>query len=430
MSDWKNIYRSKLVSVREAAAKIASGDRIWFGSSTSTPIQLMDAVVDRYAELTDVHIISSLFLYDFKVLQDAKYIGHIKGHSAFVGPQERLYHKLGNIDNNSVPFSKVCIALRDYYRVDTLAVDVSLPDEEGYLYWGACGVDWHGEIAGYAKKIIVQVNKYQPRIKGPECRIHVSQVDYICEADHSFPVFPQREPTDTDKQIAAILIDQIPDGACIQLGIGGLANAIGYRLEEKKNLSVYTEMFTDSMMHLLKKGVITGKIVAGFSMGSPELYEFLAAGQIELTPLRITNDENIIGQNDNLISINGCLMSDLTGQVCSESLGFTQYSSIGGQGDFVRGALRSKGGKSFLCMPSTIRAKDNRMISTISVALPPGAVVTVQRCDVMYVVTEYGIADLYLKSIPDRVNAMISIAHPDFREALRREAIAVGLIVR
>ncbi len=430
MSDWKNIYRSKLVSVREAAAKIASGDRIWFGSSTSTPIQLMDAVVDRYAELTDVHIISSLFLYDFKVLQDAKYIGHIKGHSVFVGPQERLYHKIGNIDNNSVPFSKVCIALRDYYRVDTLAVDVSLPDEEGYLYWGACGVDWHGEIAGYAKKIIVQVNKYQPRIKGPECRIHVSQVDYICEADHSFPVFPQREPTDTDKQIAAILIDQIPDGACIQLGIGGLANAIGYRLEEKKNLSVYTEMFTDSMMHLLKKGVITGKIVAGFSMGSPELYDFLATGQIELTPLRITNDENIIGQNDNLISINGCLMSDLTGQVCSESLGFTQYSSIGGQGDFVRGALRSKGGKSFLCMPSTIRAKDNRMISTISVALPPGAVVTVQRCDVMYVVTEYGIADLYLKSIPDRVNAMISIAHPDFREALRREAIAVGLIVR
>ncbi len=190
----KNIYQSKLVSVQDAAAKIESGDRIWFGSSTSTPIQLMDAVVDRYAELTDVHIISSLFLYDFKVLQDAKYIGHIKGHSVFVVPQERLYHKIGNIDNNSVPFSKVCIALRDYYRVDTLAVDVSLPDEEGYLYYGACGVDWHGEIAEYAKKIIVQVNKYQPRIKGPECKIHVSKVDYICEADHSFPVFPQREP--------------------------------------------------------------------------------------------------------------------------------------------------------------------------------------------------------------------------------------------
>ena len=430
MEDWKDIYRSKLVSLKDAAAKIESGDRIWFGSSTSTPIQLMDAVVDRYAELEDVHIISSLFLYDFKVIQDAKYIGHIKGHSVFVGPQERMYHKIGNIDNNSVPFSKVCIALRDYYKVNTLVVDVSPPDEDGYLYYGACGVDWHGEIAEYAKKIIVQVNKHQPRIKGTECRIHVGKVDYICEADHTFPVFPQREPTETDKKIAEILIHEIPDGACIQLGIGGLANAIGFRLEEKKNLSVYTEMFTDSMMHLFNKGIITGKIVAGFSMGSQELYDFLATERIELTPLCITNDENEIGKNDNLISINGCLMSDLTGQVCSESLGFTQYSSIGGQGDFVRGASRSKGGKSFLCMPSTVKNKDKKITSTISVALPPGAVVTVQRCDVMNVVTEYGIADLYLKSIPDRVNAMISIAHPDLRKALRQEAIRVGLIVR
>lgn len=430
MSDWEKIYCSKLISVEAAAAKIESGDRIWFGSSTSTPIQLMDAVVDRYAELEDVHIISSLFLYDFKVLQDAKYIGHIKGHSVFVGPQERKYHKIGNIDNNSVPFSKVCIALRDYYKVNTLVVDVSIPDKDGYLYYGACGVDWHGEIAQYAKKIIVQVNKYQPQIQGPECRIHVSRLDHICEADHTFPVFPQREPTETDKKIAEILIHEIPDGACIQLGIGGLANAIGYRLEEKKNLSVFTEMFTDSMMHLLKKGIITGDIVAGFSMGSPELYDFLATGKIKLTPLRITNDEYEIGKHDNLISINGCLMSDLTGQVCSESLGFTQYSSIGGQGDFVRGALRSKGGKSFLCLPSTVKTKDNKIKSTITVTLPPGAVVSVQRCDVMYIVTEYGIADLYLKSIPDRVNAMISIAHPDFRDELRKQAIEVGLIVR
>ena len=360
MNDWKNIYSKKLISVEAAAAKIESGDRIWFGSSTSTPIQLMDAVVDRYAELEDVHIISSLFLYESKAIQDPKYIGHIKGHSVFVGPQERKYLKIGNIDNNSVPFSKVCIALRDYYKVNTLAVDISTPDEDGYLYYGGCGVDFHGEIAQYAKKIIVQVNKFQPRIHGPECRIHVSEVDYICEADHTFPVFPQREPTETDKKIAEILINEIPDGACLQLGIGGLANAIGYRLEEKKNLSIFTEMFTDSMMHLFNMGIITGDIDVGFAMGSQELYDFLAAGKIRLSPLRIINDENEIGKHDNLISINGTLMSDLTGQVCSESLGFTQYSSIGGQGDFVRGAVRSKGGKVFFACRQRSRPKTIR----------------------------------------------------------------------
>jgi len=215
-----------------------------------------------------------------------------------------------------------------------------------------------------------------------------------------------------------LIAEQIPDGAAIQIGVGGLSNAIGYYLTNKKIISIYTEMFTDSMMDLVKKGIVTGRIVAGFGLGSNELYNFMGDSKVELRPVRIINDPNEIGKNDNLISINVTLMIDLTGQSCSESLGFAQYSCTGGQSNFTRGAALSKGGKGFLCLPSTVQTKDGKTSSTITAVLPPGAVVTTQRSDVMYVVTEYGIADLYCKPIVHRVNALISIAHPDFRADL------------
>jgi len=182
------------------------------------------------------------------------------------------------------------------------------------------------------------------------------------------------------------------------------------------------------MLDLVKKGIVTGKIVAGFGLGSNELYNFMGDGRVELRPVRIVNDPNEIAKIDNLISINVTLMVDLTGQSCSESIGFAQYSCTGGQSDFTRGAALAKGGKGFLCLPSTIQTKDGKKSSTITAALPPGAVVTTQRSDVMYVVTEYGIADLYCKPIAARVNELIAIAHPDFREGLRKQAIEAGLI--
>jgi len=426
--DWKKIYEDKLVSVQEAAAKIESGDRIWFGPCSAAPIQLMDALADRVNELKDVHVVTGLALYPFKFLKSPEFIGRINYHTVFYGPYERAFFKVGNVTINSVHFSKTYWAVQNYYKVNVLMTDVSAPDDEGYLYYGPMGVAINGTAQAMAKKIIVQVNKNQPKVDGVEHRIHVKDVHYICEHDHPLPPLPQDAPTEIDNKIADFVVPQIPDGATIQIGLGSLSNAIGYKLENKKNLSVHTEMFTDSLLELAKKGVITGKMVAGFGLGSNELYDFVGQGKVELKPLRITNDPQEIGKCEKLMSVNVTLMVDLTGQACSESIGFLQYSSTGGQSDFTRGAALSKGGKAFLCLPSTIKTKDGKVQSTITAVLPPGAVVTTQRSDVMYVVTEYGIADVFRKPIPDRVNALIAIAHPDFREELRQQAVQAGLI--
>lgn len=382
----------------------------------------------RVNELKDVHVVTGLALHPFKFLQSPEYIGRINYHTVFYGPYERAFFKVGNVTINSVHFSKTHWALQNYYKVNVLMTDVSTPDEEGYLYYGPMGVAVNGAAEAIAKKIIVQVNKYQPRVKGVEHRIHVKDVDYICEFDHPLPPLPQDAPTEIDNKIADFIVPHIPDGATIQIGLGSLSNAVGLKLEHKKNLSVHTEMFTDSMLELAKKGVITGKMVAGFGLGSNELYEFIGQGRVELKPLRITNDPSEIAKCDNLMAVNVTLMVDLTGQACSESIGFFQYSSTGGQSDFGRGIALSKGGKGFLCLPSTVKTKDGKVHSTIMAVLPPGAVVTTQRSDVMYIVTEYGIADVFCKSIMDRVNALIAIAHPDFRDDLRKQAIEAGLI--
>lgn len=426
--EWKKIYESKLVSVKEAAAKIESGDKAWFGACSSAPIQLLEAIADRVDELEEVDLVSGLALFPFKFFQSDKYIGKINYHTIFYGPYERNFFKVGNIRVNSVHLSKLDKVAIDHYKVNTLLADVSLPDEEGYMYYGPMGVSLNGVIEEVADKIIVQVNKHQPRVSGTKHRIHVSKVTAICEFDHELPILPQPEVTEVEKKIAELILPLIPDGATIQVGLGGLANAVGYGLEKKKNLSVHTEMFTDSMVHLAKKGVINGKMFAGFGLGSKELYEFVGEGKVDLAPIHEVNDPYEIAKNDNFISINASLMSDLTGQVCSESLGFYQYASTGGQLDYVRGATLSKGGKSFICMPSTVKNKSGEIESTIIPVLPPGEVVTTPRSDVMYLVTEYGIADLYNKPIEERVNELIKISHPDFRDELRKKAIEVGLI--
>ncbi|GAA0178598.1 acetyl-CoA hydrolase/transferase C-terminal domain-containing protein [Clostridium sediminicola] len=428
--NWQEIYKSKLVSVEEAAKKIESGDKIWFGACSAGPIQLLEALADRAEELKDVHLVTAMAMYPYKFLQSPKFIGKLNFHTIFYGPIERKFYKVGNVDIDSVHFAKSYLAIRDVYKVDTLLADVSEPDEDGYMYYGAMGVSWNGTVAEYAKKKIVQVNKCQPKVNGTKHRIHVSEVDCICEYDHPLPELTQPPVQKTDEEIASYIIPLIPDGATLQVGLGGIANAVAYGLENKKNLSVHTEMLTDSMVYLAKKGVINGRILAAFGLGSQELIDFVGEGKVELAPIEGVNDPYIAGKNDDFISINSSLMVDLTGQVGSESIGFKQFSSTGGQLDYVRAAGISKGGKSFICLASTVKNKDGSIGSTINVSLPAGQAVTTPRSDVMYVVTEYGLADVYNKPIKERVEAMISIAHPDFREKLRQEAIDAKLITK
>lgn len=424
---WRDEYNSKLVSIEEAALKIQSGDRAWFGACSAAPIQLLEAIGDRVDELENVDLLSGMALYPFKFLQSAKYIGRINYHTMFYGGYAKPYFKVGNVNMNSAHLSKIDKVITEF-NPNVLLVDVSMPDEEGYMYYGPMGVAFNGIAADVADKIIVQINKYQPKVKGIKHRLHVSEVNYICESDHQLPELPQPEVSETDKKIAEHILPMIPDGATIQIGLGGLANAVGYGLESKKDLSVHTEMLTDSMVHLAKKGVINGKMYAGLGLGSRELYEFVGEGKVELAPIHIVNNPYEIGKNDNFISINACLMVDLTGQICSESVGFRQVSGTGGQLDYVRGAGLSKGGKSFVCLASTTKDKDGKLVSTINTVLPQGAAITTPRSDAMYIVTEYGIADVYNKPIKERVNALIAVAHPDFRDELRIEAIKVGLI--
>lgn len=427
--NWKEIYKSKLVSINEAAKTIKSYDRVFVSPASATPLDLLNELFGRYKELEGVELHSGQLLYPLPVLTDPKFKGHIKWFSFFIGVYERMAYPKRLINAASVHLSEVDKYLHDVARVNVLVADVSVPDDEGYMYFGPMGVSQSGTVSQYAEKIVVQVNKYQPKVNGEFHRIHVKDVDYITEKDHELPELPQTPITEIEKKIATLLLPMIPDNATIQIGLGGLANAVGYGLEGKKDLSVHTEMITDSMMHLAKKGVITGTITAAFALGSNELYRFAGESkQVFLKPIHLINQVDAIAQYDNFISINACLMVDLTGQVASEGIGTRVVSSTGGASDFVRGATKSKGGKSFICLPSTT-IKNDITTSNIVMSLPPSTPVTVQRSDVQYIVTEYGIADLYNRSIQDSAKALISVAHPEFRDALKEEAIKAGYLL-
>ncbi|WP_194975178.1 acetyl-CoA hydrolase/transferase family protein [Aquiflexum lacus] len=429
---WKESYQQKLKSMQEAAALIESGDRCFISPVSSAPPQLVDAICDRYQELKNVYVYSGLTLYPFKFMTSPDFIGKINYESFFYGPVDRKLQGVGNVRLNSIQFANLGRYLLDKSpegaRINVVLADVSMPDEDGYMYWGPMGVSGTGPLAAQAEKVIVQVNKFQPRAFGHFNKIHVNDVTAITEFDHPLPELPEAPISDVEKKIAEHILPLIPDGSCIQIGFGGLSNAVGYGLENKKNLSVHTEMFTESMLHLYKKGCITGKIVAGFGLGSKEVYDFVGQGKAELAPIWEVNNPYEVAKNDNFMSINACLMVDLTGQVCSEGVGHGRYSSVGGQVDYVRGAGMSKGGKSFLCLASASLDKRGNLRSSIVIQFPPGQVVTTPRTDVMYIVTEYGVANVYNKPIHERVEAIISVAHPNFRDQLRFDAKTNGLI--
>lgn len=427
---WKDEYQSKLMSVEDAAKLVESNEKWFFGSVVSCPFNLMEAVsanVDA-ANLSGIKMLSGLTMYPLSFIKDPKFLGKIEYEDFFFGPL-RGFYKLGTLTPNSVNLSQLSNLVKENFKPDGILADVTPPDEDGYMYWGPTGVGVNGHVAEISKKIVVQVNKEQKHSYGGDYdRIHVSQVTAICEADHPLVTLPDSPVSEIDKKIAGFISPLIPDGATLQLGIGGISGAVGFELASKKDLSIWTEMFTNSMMDLMKKGVVTGPVTTGFAFGNQELLDFIEDKRVKFDLLEISNDPKLIGENDNMISINSSLMCDLTGQLCSESIGHSQYSSTGGQLDYTIGAWLSKGGQSFICLPSTRTLKDGTVISSLSVNLPNGAAVTTPRSMVMNIVTEYGIANIKNCSVKERVNKLIEIAHPDFRESLRKEAIEAGLI--
>lgn len=433
--DWKQDYQEKLRTPQEAVRTVHSGDRIYAGTASSIAYRLLDALWERRDELEDVVIcggMTSRLLPFFS--PEAK--GHFSTTTFFAGAGERLGIRNGQTTYTSFHLSQIETWCRETARPNVAFLEVSPPDEEGYLSYGAFGTAFHDEIRALADTVVLQINPRVPCVAGEKNRLHISQADLVVEAADELDTVPNLSLDEALQTLSRFIVEQIPDGAAIQLGLGGISNAVGFGLREKNDLGAHTEMFTDSMMELMKRGVITnrrksflpGKAVASFALGTRALYDYLDHNEaLHFAPYAFVNDPAVIAKNDTMVSVNTAMAVDLYGQVAADCLGGRQQSAIGGQLDFVRGAQMSRGGKSFIALTST-HTKGGARNSRIVAQLPAGTAVTTPRSDVQYVATEYGCVNLKPLTMDDRARALIRLAHPDFRDELADAARQMGLL--
>jgi 4-hydroxybutyrate CoA-transferase len=420
------LYRSKLTTAPEAVRLIQSDSRVYLGGGAGVPQLLEHAMVERAGELHDVEVMSVLTFAGAEHLAP-EYAPSFRHRGLFLGDNAREAVGAGRADYTPIYLSEIPRLFRNgTLPIDVALIQVSPPDEHGFCSFG-CEVGCTKPAAQSARTVIAEVNARMPRVLG-DSFIHISKLDEIVETDYAPPEAPQGGFSETHKRIGALIADMIPDGATLQLGIGSIPAAVLFYLKDKRDLGIHSELFSDGVIDLVERGVITnekktlhpGKIIAGFLFGSQALYEFVHNNAlIELHPSDYVNDPFIIAQNDCMIAINSAIEVDLTGQVCADSIGPRFYSGIGGQVDFVRGAARSRGGKPIIALPATARGDG---LSRIVPQLKPGAGVVTSRGDVHYVVTEFGVASLHGKSIRERACELIKIAHPKFREELERYA--------
>ena len=427
-------YRSKLCTAEEAVRLVKSGDWVDYGSNNGYPSTLDAALARRRDELHHVKVRGNLLRGPLAVVECDPSMEHFVYDSWHCSGYERKLCDAGRAFFTPMLFRDLDRYYHQYLTVDVAMLSVAPMDENGYFNLsGALGAE--RGIADTAKKIIVEVNENLPRIKGEpsEVGIPLERVDAIVEAGR-IPLWEMKspEPSEIDRQIAGHVLPLIPDGAVIQLGIGGMPNALGELLAESdlKDLGMHTELCSDGYLALFKAGKLTnakktlhtGKGVLGLAIGSQELFDWVNENDAVLgAPLSYVNNPFVIAQNDKMISINGCLNVDLYGQVASESAGTRHISGTGGQLDFVTGAAMSKGGRSFLCLPSTFTDKKGVLHSRILPQMS-GDIITTPRSQAATIVTEYGAADLTGRSTWERTARLIDIAHPDFREELIRKA--------
>lgn len=414
----------KIVSPAEAVSAVKSGDRVFFQGAAMTPNTLIDALSERYKELSEVEIIQIHTEGAAKYTQKP-YSDSFITNSCFVAGNVR--EAVNSPIGAYIPIflSEMHLLFRrNILPLDVAFIQVSPPDKHGYCSLGV-SVDITLPAIQTAKKVIAQINPQVPRSHG-DGNIHISRIEAACEVDHPIFALNFTEPTEIETKIGKHVAGLIEDGATLQMGIGGIPNVVLNNLRNHKRLGIHTEMFSDGILPLVESGVITGemkeiktgKLVTCFALGSQKLYDFIDDNPIvHFKEAGYTNDTAIIRQNPKVTAINSALEIDLTGQVCADTIGKYQYSGVGGQMDFIRGASLSEGGKPIIAMPS-ITAKG---ISKIVPYLKEGAGVTTTRAHVHYIATEYGIVDLYGKNLKQRAKALISIAHPDHREALEKE---------
>ena len=424
---WENEYSHKLTTAAEALQVVESGMRVFVHASSGFPVALVNALADRAPSLRDVEIVHLLTLGEIRTAEQ-QYSENFRHTCLFIGGGVRRAVADGRADYVPIHLGEAeRLAASGDFPIDVALIQVTPPDRHGFMSVGAA-VEITLASARSAKRVIAQVNSYMPRTCG-ETSLHVSEIDALVESSQPLVEAELRQPGETEHAIARHIARVIEDGDTLQIGIGGVPDAIFSYLQDRKDLGIHSEIISDSLVPLIECGVITGarktlhpyKVIAGFGVGTRRLYEFVDENPFfEFHPNSYVNNPFVIAQNDHMVAVNSALQIDLTGQVCSDSVGQSFYSGFGGQVDFIRGAARAKFGKPIIALPATAC---NGSISRIVPMLNPGAGVVTTRADVHYVATEFGMVDLFGKSVRERAELLIGIAHPSFRDGLYEHGI-------
>ena len=421
-ASWQRAYSDRFCTAEEAIKSIGNNAHVVFGHSAGVPQAVPAAMAKHHKEFSNVRIYHML-TFDPGLCYGEQMARNFRHITNFAGANTRKALADDRADFFPCFFSQVPALFDTVFPIDVAVVQVSRPDRNGNCSFGT-SCDYTKPAAEKAKIVIAEMNDQMPYVYG-ENYIHISKFTHIVPVSYPLYEVPPAQITDVERRIGQNCASLIDDGSTLQMGIGNIPNAVLSFLKDKRDLGIHTEMFSDGIIDLVEQGVINGsrktlhrgKLIATFLAGTKHLYDFVHCNSyIDLYPVDYVNDPRVIAQNDNMVSINSCIEVDLMGQVASETIGSRQFSGAGGQMDFVRGTSWSKGGKSIIAMPST--ASGGR-ISRIVPHLTPGASVTTSRNDVQYIVTEYGVAHLRGKTMNERAESLIAIAHPDFRDGLR-----------
>ncbi len=450
------MFDEKYMTAAEAVKLVHSGDRVYIGTSSSFAYELLDALYDRKGELEDITLLCAMSITPCRMfnsdwpadIEPGKKGNPFKFDTFFLGAGERVGHRKHGMsfDFTSFHLSQIDLWAREIGRPDVSFMQVSRPDENGRFSYGSAGIcDQKYFFEETKRAVILESNTGSPYVYGQDNLIYGGheKVKAIIETDKNAPELLPDEVDEESLRISEVVLSEVPDGATIQLGLGKMSTAIGYGLQHRNDLGIFSELFSQPMMELMKNGNVTNKCkgfmddisVFSFSAGNQEMYDFMDHNpKIYGAPFPFVNDARNIAKNKKMISINTAMSINLFGEVAADSMGWRQQSAVGGQLDFVKGAQWSEGGKSIIAMASSFIKGANpdgtggKRISKICLQFQPGTAVTTPRSEVQYVATEYGIVNLKRLNMSDRVRAMISLAHPDFRDQLTEEAKAVGIL--
>jgi acyl-CoA hydrolase len=433
-------YQSKIISLQAALTMVQTGNRIVVGMVANEPHDFLSQLHTIDANIHDVNITNCLPLMEADFFTKKEYAHRFSIDSWFLSRSLRKAYANGNISFIPNHLHLAGVRRLEHVQPDLYVGAATYPDENGFISLSLSNV-YEKRMLQAAKKVIIEINPNFPRTNG-DLIVHVDEIDYLVETTYPVSELLDEPISEKDRIIGNLIAGYIQDGDCLQLGIGGIPNAVAHALVNKKHLGVHTEMFTTGFMHLYKAGAIDnsrkklypGKMVCCFAAGTKALYDFLHNNpDVLIMDGYYVNNPDVIKENDRQMSINSTIEVDLTGQCCSESIGPKQFSGTGGQVDTATGAVKSRGGKSFIALYSTAmvtnpKTGEKEEISKIVSQLKPGAIVTLSRNDVDHVVTEYGVASLRGTNVKERVSRLIAIAHPQFRDGLKAEAKALGII--